>query len=165
PYIKLVNEPDDANKEDKKRPKNYRPDYAFQFFYDHKPIGNAYIDAKLRNYLEQGIDQNNEPNFKIAEKIWKDDIDEIAIEKYAHINAVDEPWQRQAHPSFIIHPDITFGMKKELSGENYHVYYNDKLYPNMITGIQTDVHKYGSIYLTPSAVFPFKTWLRLMMEY
>src|SRR5699024_4867680 len=71
PYIKLVKQPDYEKKNNKKQPTNYRPDYAFQFFYDEKPIGNAYIDAKLRNYIEQGIDQNNEPNFKIAEQIWK----------------------------------------------------------------------------------------------
>src|SRR5699024_1857407 len=109
-YIKLVKQYDYEKTNNKKQPTNYRPDYEYQFFYVDKLIVIAYIDAKLRNYIEQGIDQNNEPNFKIAEQIWKNDIDEVAIEKYGHINAVNEEWQRHAHTSFIVHPDIRFGI-------------------------------------------------------
>jgi len=148
-----------------KESSHYRPDYAFQFFYDDTPVGNAYMDAKYRNYIEQGTDENSQKASRNAEYLWKKDIDDTAIQKYGQINAVEAEWSQNTRASFIIHPDVAFGMGKELTGENYHVYYNETLYPNMITGNSKDTHKYGSIYLTPSSVYPFKNWLRMMMEF
>lgn len=143
----------------------YKPDYTFQFFHDGDQIGNAYIDAKYRNYIEQGSSENEQIARKNAEKIWNSDIEDTAIEKYGNINAEKPEWNKDTLASFIIHPDITFGMRKELSGENYHIYYNDELHPGMITGDQENVHKYGSIYMTPSAIYPFKNWIRMVMEF
>jgi len=165
PYIKLVQKSNHASKNGKNESENYRPDYAFQFFRDDKHLGNAYIDAKYRNYIEQGTDKNIENIQKNAEQIWKRDIDKTAIKKYGNINAVSPEWKGDALASFIIHPDVTFGTSKHLSGENYHVYYNERLYPGMITGRPENVHKYGSIYMTPSAIYPFKNWIRMIMEF
>lgn len=144
---------------------HYTPDYVFQFFHQNEPVGNAYMDAKYRNYLDQGTSSNPTITERKAEKIWKQDIDETAIQKYGHIKAKDEGWQQRALTSFIVHSDSTFGTKKEQAGENYHVYYNDKLYPNKITGNRAVTHKYGSIYMTPTHTFPFQNWFRMVMEF
>lgn len=131
----------------------YMPDYVFKFYYRSESKGIAYIDAKYRNYMEQGPRE------------WKKDIDETAIGKYGNINPRDEEWRHNVLASFIVHPDYRFGDSKELTGENYHIYYNREYYPNMITGVFETVHKYGAIYMLPSFTFPFENWFRMVMEF
>lgn len=66
---------------------------------------------------------------------------------------------------FLIHSDIEFGKSKDLSGENYYAYYNEKYFPNKLTNNNKTAHQYGSIYLLPSVTHVFANWFRMIMEY
>ena len=139
--------------------KYFTPDYVFRIYMkendDHlKNIGIMYLDAKHRNYLEQGDSE------------WKKDIKTVAIDKYGKLKPVEKEWNMEIIGSFLVHSDIQFGMEKELTGENYFAYYNTKQFPENEYGFsEENAHKYGAIYLLPSATFPFINWFRSMMEF
>lgn len=130
-----------------------KPDFVFRIYREKTCIGMVFMDAKHRNYLDQG------------EFAWKQDIEEVAIQKYGEMVSTDSVWNHRKLGSFIIHSDGEYGMKKETSGENYFAFYNRKFFPDKINENSEDAHKYGSIYLIPSATFAFKNWFRLIMEY
>lgn len=133
------------------------PDFRFLFKKNNRghiqEIGVIYLDAKYRNYKEQG------------EQEWGNDIKEIAIKKYGSKTHKNKPLLKTI-ASFILHPDIAFGMDKEIKGENYFAFYNKKEFPvSMDNQSIEEVHKYGSIYLLPTATHSFKNWFRMIMEF
>ncbi|MDR7074721.1 nuclease domain-containing protein [Fictibacillus barbaricus] len=139
------------------------PDYRFIFkgknnwgqFVD---IGVVYLDAKYRNYKEQ-----DKENF--GENEWSKDIKDIAIERYGNLLHKNKPHLKTI-ASFIIHPDIELGMRKETKGENYFAFYNRNQFPKSIDNQRNEeIHKYGSIYFLPISTHSFKNWFRMIMEY
>lgn len=140
-----------------------RPDFRFLFkrknyFGNIEDFGVVYLDAKYRNYKEQDL-------YNQGELEWKKDINEVAIGKYGIKPDKDNPNIR-TFASFILHPDIVLGMEKEIKGDNYFAYYNKKLFPGLLEKQnQEEVHKYGSIYLLPTATHSFVTWFKMILEY
>lgn len=128
------------------------PDYVFRIYQNGIFRGNVYLDAKHKNFIDQG------------EEELKKELLKTAINKYGKMIPID--FGENTLASFLIHSDISYGMSKEQSGENYYAYYNRNLFPNALQNSDAnEAHKYGAIYLLPSATHAFKNWFRMLMEF
>lgn len=127
------------------------PDYTFEFFNDNcKSLGIAYLDAKYRNYNDQG------------EELFYKDIEDVSIDKY-YLSIYPKPIA-----SFIVHSHNndkfnTYG-GANLWSENPLEY---KKYINKDKKMRYEVvdHKFGSFCMVPSNVDNFKKFMLLILEY
>ncbi|NLU07408.1 MAG: DUF2357 domain-containing protein [Clostridiales bacterium] len=115
------------------------PDFTFKFSIENESW-YVYMDAKYRNYSEQG------------EKQWLRDIEEVAIGKYINeFEGTDHP----AKASFIIHSDDKSEKFIEYGGQPIEgIRYSE--IPN---------HRYGSVPLLPNRSFDFFMLIRMIEEY
>lgn len=138
------------------------PDFQFRFkrdeeyspwLYSSKSLQKiVYLDAKYRNYDEQGKDK------------FFDDINDVSIDKYYNtfINTVNK-----SDVSFIVHSDknnkyncfggnhiVDNGKLKEIVSK-----YEDEKYENI------NNHKFGSFFLLPYNSFNINNFLRMILEY
>lgn len=128
------------------------PDYMFRIFQEEKLVGNVYLDAKHKNFQEQG------------KKELTKELYDTSINKYGKMVPLDLDGKTIA--SFLVHSDLTTGMENETNGENYYSYYNRVEFPNKLESADDiEAHKYGAIYLLPSATHSFKNWFRMIMEF
>lgn len=126
----------------------------FQFIFKSRSIGEkrVYLDAKYRNYKEQGIDTF----FK--------DINHVSIGKY-YIPFIDTVNKSQV--SFIVHSDKD--KKFECFGGN-HIIEDYKIkevtaYNQSLDDATENNHRFGAFYLLPSYSFNINKFLRMILEY
>ncbi|NUU97730.1 nuclease domain-containing protein [Marinitoga sp. 1138] len=120
-----------------------RPDFTFEFRKDNRNC-IVYLDAKYRNYREQGKEQ------------WFKDIKDVAIDKYTKKFRDTE---NEPIASFIVHPDTnnewTF----------YGGYLDNKLEKKFdMEGIPPE-HKFGIFAFTPNNIQYFKNFIKMILEY
>lgn len=125
------------------------PDY--QFIYEVKNESNevvntmrAYLDAKYRNYNNQG------------DKAYTDDIENVAINKYIK---TFEDTINKATCSMIVH---------SYNNEKYVNWGSDNEEREILikeTGSELKAHGYGAFYLVPSDLSNLNKFLRLLPEY
>lgn len=125
------------------------PDY--QFIYEVKNESNevvntmrAYLDAKYRNYNNQG------------DKAYTDDIENVAINKYIK---TFEDTINKATCSMIVHSH---------NNEKYVNWGSDNEEREILikeTGSELKAHGYGAFYLVPSDLSNLNKFLRLLPEY
>jgi hypothetical protein len=128
------------------------PDYVLSVYQNEGLIGYVYLDAKHKNFKEQGKNELTKELIKTS------------INKYGKMVPIDRPGWTLA--SFLVHSDVATGMENDINGENYYSFYNKKEFPNMLENAdEGEVHKYGAIYLLPSAIYSFKNWFRMIMEF
>lgn len=132
--------------------RNYvKPDFVFRYVYQNKPKGLVILDAKYRDYKSQGVEK------------WKIDVEEVAIQKYGQMQAVDRKWRLPLLHSGIVHCDDQVSNNLEYQFNPYHVFYNEQLFGVGLS--QGTAHKFGSIYMIPSQLHVFKNWFRMILEY
>jgi len=119
-----------------------RPDYMFKFNYNNE-TKIAYVDAKYKNYYEQG------------KKEWVKDLKEVAIDNYIKKfeHTTNEPIS-----SFIIHPDL----HEEWT---YFGGYLDERLAKDLEWDKTPNHKFGSFSFVPTKTVNFKTFMKMLLEY
>lgn len=126
------------------------PDYQFIFNLGKEDEKRIYLDAKYRNYKEQG------------DFIFSKDINEVAINKY---HTLFKNTMNNSEVSFIVH---SYKDKEyECFGGN-HIIENNKLCE--INYKQENIynsakHKFGSFYLLPSDSFAINKFLKMILEY
>lgn len=138
------------------------PDFQFRFRLDDKYTTwfgeskelekTVYLDAKYRNYEEQGY------------KEFLNDINHVSIDKYytTFINTTNE-----SDVSFIVHSDKH--NKYNCFGGN-HIIDNGKIKEVVIKDesenyINKNNHRFGSFFLLPSDSFNINKFLRMILEY
>lgn len=128
------------------------PDY--QFIFKSRTIGEkrVYLDAKYRNYKEQG-------NYMFLK-----DINNVAIGKY-YVPFIGTP--SSSDVSFIVHSDKheryeCFGGNHII--ENYQIKDINK-YNELLTDSIKNNHRFGAFYLLPSYSFNINKFLRIILEY
>ncbi|MFD2215299.1 nuclease domain-containing protein [Metabacillus endolithicus] len=131
------------------------PDYRFILQAPNKESKVIYLDAKYRDYIEQG------------EKEWEKDIKTVAIKKYLRTKSSNP--NLNGDVSFILHCDQKMGELKEKAGVSYSAAY-DKNFISLDDETESLLkeeygHKVGSIYLLPQATNSFTSWFRMIMEY
>lgn len=141
-----------------KEGKDKRPDYKFTFtdFNNNKSI--VYMDAKYKNYVEQGI-----------QELVKD-IKKVAIDKYLK---GFEGTDNEAAASFIIHTDdknswfVRYGgFYKENTLRNFKMISTIRnLDGSERAFVEVADHRYGSILLIPGKTKAFLTLTKMILEY
>lgn len=128
------------------------PDY--QFIFRSRTIGEkrVYLDAKYRNYKEQGT------------PIFLRDINNVAIGKY-YVPFIETP--NSSDVSFIVHSDKD--ERFECFGGN-HIIENYKIkeinkYNVLLKDEPKNNHRFGAFYLLPSYSFNINKFLRMILEY
>lgn len=139
------------NEQGKERYKT--PDYQFVFKSKTRGEKRVYLDAKYRNYEEQGI--------SVAQK----DINEVAIGKYY---VPFENSQNAPVASFIVHSHK--GEDFECFGGNHIIDNNEiqeiKTYNNdLLKKAIKDNHRFGAFVMLPSYSFNLNKFLRMILEY
>ncbi|WP_046180955.1 nuclease domain-containing protein [Domibacillus tundrae] len=144
---------EDGKKKYTREEPGYRtPDYYLSIYKDDFLIGHVYLDAKHKNFKEQG-----------REALTKEIID-TSIDKYGKMIPFEMTGPTLG--SFIVHSDMVTGMENETNGENYYAYYNRDEFPGSLDRADdNEAHKYGAIYLLPSALHSFKNLFRMIMEF
>ncbi|MEH7305770.1 nuclease domain-containing protein [Neobacillus drentensis] len=152
-YEPKVKKLEDGNRKfSRVEPGNCRPDYLFTLYKDNELIGNIYLDAKHKNFQEQGLQELTEL------------VNDTAINNYGKMVPLNIEGKTLA--SFLVHSDIATGMNNETNGENYYSYYNREEFPKELEMADDhEAHKYGAIYMLPSAIHSFKNWFRMVMEF
>lgn len=132
---------------------NLRPDFTFQFYENDNLIGTVFLDAKHKNFLEQGTNS------------WKKEIQTVAIDKYGEMNTTER--LEKIFASFLIHSDLQTDLQKRRKGESYYAFYDTHHFEGELqeAALRRDEHKYGAIGLVPSETFSFTNWFRMIMEY
>lgn len=130
-----------------------RPDFTFQIYNNAYLMGTVFLDAKHKNFMEQG------------ELSWRGEIQTVAVDKYGDMHTVEEIGETLV--SFLVHSDIQTDIQKRRTGESYYAFYNTKYFENKLAeaGKRGEAHKYGAIGLVPSDTFSFTNWFRMIMEY
>lgn len=132
------------------------PDYTFEFSTKKDGIiGIAYVDAKYRNYSEQG------------EKQFKLDLEEVALKKY-YLGK-----EKNIISSFIIHSEnnekyITYGAENLIYKNNEIVNINNlNLKQKDLVGVDyiPAENHIGAFSMTPSNVDYFKRFITMLLEY
>ena len=126
----------------------------FQFIFRSRTIGEkrVYLDAKYRNYKEQGS------------SMFLKDINNVAIGKY-YVPFIGTP--NNSEVSFIVHSDKN--EKFECFGgnhiiENYQI--KDIKKDNvLLKDAVKNNHRFGAFYLLPSYSFNINKFLRMILEY
>lgn len=126
--------------------KSKRPDFTL-VFESKKAKKTVYIDAKYRNYKEQG------------RKAWVEDIKNTAIDKYIK-TFWNIPYGAENEPiaSFIVHPD---------TDEQWTFYggYFGRISAEELDWQGRSEHRFGSFSFTPSMESNFITFTKLLLEY
>lgn len=131
------------------------PDYRFILQAPNKERKVIYLDAKYRDYEEQG------------EKEWEKDIKAVAIKKYLRTKSSNPDLNGDL--SFILHCDQKMGELKEKAGVSFSAAYDDTFISSvdetesLLKGEYG--HTVGSIYLLPQTTSSFLNWFRMIMEY
>ena len=126
----------------------------FQFIFKSTSIGEKriYLDAKYRNYKEQGS------------SMFLKDINNVAIGKY-YVPFVGTP--NNSAVSFIVHSDKD--EKFECFGGNHIIedyqIKDIKKYNILLNDAVKNNHRFGAFYLLPSYSFNINKFLRMIMEY
>lgn len=138
------------NEKNRKRYKT--PDYQFVFKSKTSDEKKVYLDAKYRNYEEQGIE--------VALK----DINEVAIGKYY---TTFKNSQNAPVASFIVHSYK--GEDFECFGGNHIINDNKiqevKTYNSSLAEVVKDKHRFGAFVMLPSYSFNLNKFLRMILEY
>lgn len=128
------------------------PDYQFIFKSRIRGEKRVYLDAKYRNYKEQG-------NYMFLK-----DINNVAIGKY-YVPFIGTP--SSSDVSFIVHSDKheryeCFGGNHII--ENYQIKDINK-YNELLADSIKNNHRFGAFYLLPSYSFNINKFLRMILEY
>ncbi|KPI55193.1 hypothetical protein KW94_04140 [Clostridioides difficile] len=129
------------------------PDYQFIFKSNKINEKKVYLDAKYRNYYEQGL------------TLFTEDINSVAIGKY-HIPYMDT--SNEAIASYIVHSHKssifnTFGGNHIIDNDGYikEIEVNSGNHSDSIK----NNHRFGSFCLVPSQTYNINKFLKLILEY
>lgn len=129
-----------------------KPDYTFKFSLNNNLEQIVYLDAKYRNYDEQGY------------KVWVYDICNVAVKKY-----MDKFKDTNNYPiaSFIIHTDSNF--QYTYWGGTSNKLISDKLNRNglniYLNQSNSPEHSFGAFSFLPDNTKNFKIFIKMILEY
>lgn len=120
-----------------------RPDYIFKLNYNNE-TKIAYVDAKYKNYNEQG------------RKEWVKDLKGVAIDNYIK---KFEHTENEPISSFIMHPDL------HEDWTYFGGYLDERLATELDWENKIPDHKFGSFSFVPTKTVNFKTFMKMLVEY